>query len=129
MNKSMEQRKAYVLKEVKTIVAIGIGYFIFVSLTGLYIPCPIRLVTGFKCPGCGISHMFVKMAHFDVIRAYHENQFVIILFPIGLIYGIYKAYKYIYKDDSRMSIVESIVIFILLLFAIAFAIYRNLHSL
>lgn len=129
MNKSMEQRKAYVLKEVKTIAVIGIGYFIFVSLTGLYIPCPIRLVTGFKCPGCGISHMFVKMAHFDMIGAYHENQFVFILFPIGLIYGIYKAYKYIYKDDSRMSIVESIVIFILLLFAIAFAIYRNLHSL
>ena len=126
MNKTVEERKAHVFKEITTILLLGISYYIFVTITGVGIPCVFRLITGYKCPGCGISHMFIKLFHLDFIGAFHENEFVFILLPIALLYGVYKSYMYIYKNDTRMRVLEVIVITLLLISAICFGIYRNI---
>ena len=72
--------KKSILKIYATILGIGLPYYAWVSLTGRYIPCFYLSTTGFKCPGCGISHMFVAMAKLDFAKAFSYNPVMFVLF-------------------------------------------------
>jgi hypothetical protein len=37
--------------------------------------CPFRLVTGLPCPGCGLGHSFVAVAHGDLGAAFAFHPF------------------------------------------------------
>ena len=124
--KSLERAKK-LFRELGSILVIGIVYAIWFSFTGIGIPCPIRLVTGYRCPGCGITHCAVNLLHGRVREAYEANQFVFILAPFGLVYGLWKAIRYIRVGNEEISIPETIVFGILFVLAIVFAFYRNIY--
>ena len=115
------------LKEVGVILALGIGYFIFVSITGIYIPCPIRTVTGFLCPGCGISHYFVHMAHLEFKEAFHSNPYIFFFVPIAIPYWAFKTYGYIKTGETKYSKIEIVIFAVALLAAVVFGVMRNIH--
>ena len=125
MNTLERQRFNKLFGEIGKILLFGAGYYLFVSITGLYIPCLFRLVTGHLCPGCGISHYFVHMSHMDFNAAFHANQFIFILMPFAILYGAYRAYEYVRYNKTEYSIVEAIVMALLLVVAVGFGIYRN----
>ena len=116
-----------ILREIGWILVMGTAYAIWFSFTGIGIPCPIRAVTGYRCPGCGITHCAVNLLHGRVREAFEANQFVFILAPFGLIYGIWRAVRYIRDGSEEISIPETIVFAILFILAIAFAFYRNIY--
>lgn len=121
-----EERKKYVLKQLGQILMIGFAYFVFSGITGLYIPCPIRLITGFKCPGCGVTHYALAMIHGDIHAALEANQLVFFLAPLLLLYGLVKSYLYIKKGKTGISPLEAAVLLPVLIITISFGIYRNL---
>lgn len=47
-------------------------------------PCPIKLLTGFDCPGCGATRMLYSLLHGDVSAALHYNALVVIFIPFFL---------------------------------------------
>ena len=114
------------LKDVAIILGLGIAYFIFVSITGIYIPCPFRTLTGYLCPGCGISHYFVHMAHLEFGEAFHDNQYVFFFVPIAIPYWVFRTYRYIKTGDSKYSKIEIAVLLAAILAAIAFGVIRNI---
>ena len=115
-----------ILKETAVILGLGIAYFIFVSITGMYIPCPIRTVTGYLCPGCGISHYFVHMAHLEFKEAFRANPYAFFFVPVAVPYWAFKSYKYIKTGETNYTLPEKIVIGALIIAAIVFGIVRNL---
>ena len=121
-----KERLNRILKEVGVILAIGVAYFIFVSVTGIYVPCPFRTLTGYLCPGCGISHYFVHMAHLDFSAAFRNNQYVFFFIPIAIIYWIFKTYKYIKTGERHYSKLEIAIFVIALIAALAFGVWRNI---
>ena len=127
MTDEEKKRAKRFLREIGWILVMGTAYAIWFSFTGIGIPCPIRAVTGYRCPGCGITHCAVILVHGRVREAFEANQFVFILAPFGLIYGIWRAVRYIRDGSEEISIPETIVFAILLIFAIAFAFYRNIY--
>ena len=46
---------------------------------GFDIPCPIKALTHFECPGCGITRMFISMFKLDFYQAFRYNPLVFIL--------------------------------------------------
>ena len=57
-------KKARLKKLLMNIFLLGMAgllYGIFVSYTGLAIPCLFRKVTGLLCPGCGVTGMCVAL--------------------------------------------------------------------
>lgn len=62
----------------------GIIYYIFIRVTGLALPCPINFVTDGKirCPGCGITRLFLALSKGDIKGAFAANQCLFILIPI-----------------------------------------------
>lgn len=126
MEKAVRERFRRTGKEWGIILGLGMTYFIFVSVTGLYIPCPIRTFTGYLCPGCGISHMFVHLFHGEIREAFYENPYVFMLLPIGLPYAMWRSYRYVKLGIDKYSRLEILFISILLIAAIAFGIIRNM---
>ena len=126
-SKTMTEKERFnrILKEAGVILAIGVAYFVFVSLTGMYVPCPIRMLTGYLCPGCGISHYFVHMAHLDFSAAFHDNQYIFFFVPIAIPYWIFKSYQYIKTGQRRYSKLELAIFVLALIAAILFGVFRN----
>lgn len=121
-----EERKKYVLKQLGQILMIGFAYFVFSGITGLYIPCPIRLITGFKCPGCGVTHYALAMIHGDIQAALEANHLVFFLAPLLLLYGLVKSYLYVKTGKTGISPLEAAILLPVLIITISFGIYRNL---
>jgi hypothetical protein len=48
-------------------------------------PCGFLVMTGYPCPGCGLTTCFSSMAHFDPIAAAYANPFGVMLFLVTLI--------------------------------------------
>ena len=46
------------------------------------IPCFFRLLTGFKCPGCGITTMFLCLLHGNFRAAFAANPFLFCTAPL-----------------------------------------------
>ncbi len=61
---------------------IGITYFLWVTCTGVSIPCPFFYLTGYYCPGCGITTMFLYLSLGDIQGAFAANRALFILLPV-----------------------------------------------
>lgn len=64
------------------LVGIGIAYALWIRNTGLAIPCMFRKMTGWLCPGCGITTLFLSLMEGDIQGAFAANPFI---FSTGLI--------------------------------------------
>ncbi len=103
----------------------GALYAVFISVTGLYVPCPFRLVTGLYCPGCGISHYCTAMLRLDFSAAWAANPFLFIVLPLLFLYLLYKAYRYIAKGDRTYKKPETVGLWLLIAAAVVFGVLRN----
>ena len=87
----MKQRGKIFYREHRELVRLLIGfgifgglYSIFTLLTGWGIPCPVHLLTGWSCPGCGISRFFLALLRLDLPGALSQNPAVAVLLPLWL---------------------------------------------
>lgn len=84
----MTKKKCFVLI---TLIVIGLAYFVWIKLTQLAIPCFFRTITGWKCPGCGITTLFYSLLSGDVMGAVKANVFLMITIPFLLFEFIYEC--------------------------------------
>ena len=78
------------------LLGIGAGYYVWINLTHLSIPCPFRKVTGWLCPGCGITTMFLCLGRGDISGAFLSNPFLFATGPFLLMevgYAFYRSQK------------------------------------
>ena len=108
------------------ILILGTVYLFWFALTGLGIPCVFRKVTGFRCPGCGVTHMVLHLATLDFRAAYHDNPFLFLSIPFLLFEFILEEYRK-YKR-FKMPSWNNILLFTYLFLLIIFGIYRNIYG-
>ena len=91
-----------VLQSSKAKFAAGIGasvaYLAFLEFANRdsWIHCPIRALTGHKCPGCGLQTALFDLMHGDVAGAFASNQLLFIA-PVFIGAG-YWAQKKVYCE-------------------------------
>jgi hypothetical protein len=87
---------------------------------GFYPRCPIYALTGWQCPGCGMTRALAALLHGDVAAAIHLNPLITLVLPIAMFYMLF-AFKR--GDWPRLPtpIVQAVFI-VTILFTIA----RNL---
>lgn len=64
------------------LLLLGIVYALIVRYTSFCIPCFFQTVTGFRCPSCGVTHIFLHLMNFDLIGAFHSNRFLFATSPL-----------------------------------------------
>lgn len=122
----MRCRLINVAKEACTVLGAGLLYAAFIALSGWMIPCPVRLVTGLRCPGCGITHVFLGLLHLDFHAAWAANPFVFVLVPMGLLYYLYRSVRYIRTGSRSFTRQENVLLLAAAAAAVVFGILRNL---
>jgi hypothetical protein len=77
-----------VLERLKLCVFIILVY-LFLSI--LHIGCPIRLITGISCPGCGMTRAALAVLHLNFAKAFYYHPLIIIT-PIMLFLFLFEVY-------------------------------------
>ena len=74
--------KKRILKIYGVTLSVGLIYYVWIRLTGLAIPCLCYELTGFLCPGCGSSRLFLRLGEFNITGAFNANPalFVLLVF-------------------------------------------------
>lgn len=104
----------------------GLLYGIFVSYTGLAIPCLFRTVTGLLCPGCGVTGMCVALLHLDWRGAFscHPVLFVLLL-PLTAVF-ICGAAGYVQNGRFRFARWQNLILYVSVAALVIFGVVRNL---
>ena len=68
------------------LVAVVLGaavllYLVDPSATPLAPKCPLKMLTGWDCPGCGFQRAAHALLHGNVLEAWAYNRFLIFSFP------------------------------------------------
>ena len=103
----------------------GLIYYLVVSHTNLGFPCLIKLTTGFECPSCGITHMFIDLIHLRFREAYKDNPFCFFAWIPTLIEVLY--IRCMYSAKKQIPTANYVCIYLLCGGAIAFGILRNIY--
>lgn len=124
-NPELKTRLRKTVVKYAIILGIALAYLVFVLLTGIGIPCIFHEITGFKCPGCGISRMFVSLARLDIAAAFKYNPFIFITGPFIIAYLAFSEVKYIISGSNKMGKWE-IFLWVELFLMLAYGILRNI---
>ncbi len=108
-------------KDLKLILPFIGGLIIYTYFkdptSGPILPCLFNKITGFLCPGCGMTRAVNSILHFNFKEAWRYNILVYII-PISLL-----IYFYIRNYSKKNS---NIFLLLVLIFVIIFGIIRNL---
>lgn len=112
------------MKLILILISFLIIYFILSELLDVGIPCLFYEITGYYCPGCGITRLLFSLLKLDFYQAFRYNPLIFILI---IIIGIYWLVKFILKKFINISIaIPNYVYYILLVIVIIFGILRNI---
>lgn len=103
MDKEQIKRTKRAARFAALFVCAGLLYGIAVSELGFGIPCMFHLVTGLRCPGCGITHACVALLNLDFAEAMRSNA---MLLPTAIYLGIVTVnctVRYIKKGKYKLS--------------------------
>ncbi len=64
------------------IVALVLVYKLFNPVNSLYFPkCPVKVLTGLDCPGCGSQRAIHYLLNLDVVQAFKMNALLVLAIP------------------------------------------------
>ena len=66
------------LKWIGGFFAYGLGMTVLYASTGVGLPCPFRMVTGWNCPLCGGTRMGDALLHLDIGAAFGYNPMALV---------------------------------------------------
>ena len=121
-----KQRLLRVILYATLLISLGLLYGAFVSRTGIGMPCIFHLVTGLKCPGCGVTKMCIALMHLDFATAYESNQMLFILSPVLLLIFVTCVVGYIRKGSWETNRIQNVVLYVCIALLIGFGIARNI---
>lgn len=122
--------KKRIIKIILIIAISIIGLITYYYLNQNYnfsIPCLFHKITGYYCPGCGITRCLFSLLQGKIYQAFMYNQLVFILLPFIILYFIYTTYIYIFnKKNTLINKIPNYIYIILLIIVISYGIIRNL---
>ena len=108
------------------LIISAIIFLILDSIFKFHIPCVFKSITGFYCPGCGVTRMLKSMLVFDFYQAFRYNPLLFIFTPFILFLLFNYLYCYYKKKESLFKKMPKSVWNILLVITIIYWILRNI---
>lgn len=105
---------------------IGLGYLIFVWYFGFGVPCLFHLITGLKCPGCGVTRMVLSLAQLQFQEAWNSNAALLCLLPVGAVLAVDASITYVRTGNPFLHKWQKPVIWCIIVLLLIFGILRNI---
>ncbi len=90
------------------------------------VPCLFRLVTGFQCPGCGVTRMCLLLLRGDVAGAFRANPAVFCLLPVGAVLAGSRGVRYVKYGRTGLLPWENILVWGMIFVLLVFGLLRNI---
>lgn len=110
------------------ICAAGAVYYAVFSCTGYGIPCVFRLLTGYLCPGCGMTHAVTAILQGQFWEAWQYNALSLTILPALGIYLFYRIVRYIQGMDEQFRPWELVFLVLCTVAVISYGILRNVWT-
>lgn len=94
------------IKAVKWAIILVIAYFAFLNRL-LYTLCPLTLITGYPCPGCGMTRAAFCVLRMDFSGAWEIHPFI---YPIIALFIIFCFQRYILQKKNMQSVKKGVVV-------------------
>lgn len=107
-------------------LAAGLLYALFVTLTGLSVPCIFRTVTHLKCPGCGMTSLCLSLLRLDFHGAWEANPAALLISPLGAAVAADMGIRYVLTGDSKPDLFSNISMALMSAVLIVFGVLRNI---
>lgn len=122
----MKQRQKEVLRSVlMAAVILGGNLFLF-CVTGHGFPCLFRLLTGYLCPGCGMTRAAAAFLKGRFGAAWQANALFYLYLPVLGLYLFYRLHRYIRYGKEGFRRGEILMLAVLFTGALVYDIHRNL---
>ena len=121
----MKARFKKVLFGALIVFAVGAIYALLIRFTHFSIPCFFRLITGLKCPGCGITGMCLALLRLDIKDAFDHNQLAFCLLPLMLLTAGRMIYSYVKYNRTREKLTQ-ISLYVMIAAFLVFGVLRNI---
>lgn len=106
------------IKSARWAIILIIAYFAFFK-NYIYTICPVVLLTGYPCPGCGMTRAMFGVLRLDFIGAWKMHPFI---YPIGILVIMFAVSRYI-MNGKYMKLVKCFLV-IIAVGMVIFYIYR-----
>ena len=113
------QNKKKLLKAGAVILCAGLFYGYVLIPLGLRLRCPLRVLTGLRCPGCGITDACLAVLHGRLFEAVTYNPGLALAAPV-LVWLVYRHLRGKWGRGERILCAAALV------FLLAWGVYRNL---
>lgn len=124
-------RKHKILSATIIVVGCVVYYYIDPSKYLIIPKCPIKLITGFDCPGCGFQRALHATLNGDIVGAIQYNLFLVIAIPLTLIwlviYFIIDRIEELQKKWLLINLNRCLIYFYVLSYFVWF-IFRNIQN-
>ena len=114
--------KTRLLKTGAVLLCAGLFYGYVLLPRGIVIPCLFYRITGWRCPGCGITNLCLAMLHGRIAEAPAYNWGLVLSLPVLLWLVVYRR-----TEGSERR--EKAVCIGLLVFLLCWGVIRNLYGL
>lgn len=113
------------LKQIGFIWILGGIYLVIVLTTGYGIPCLFYKLTGWKCPGCGMTRAVVELWKGNFKEALKYNFLSLTIVPFICLYLLYRLVHEELHNGEGFHTWEYAVLIGLLIVIIGYAYVRN----
>jgi hypothetical protein len=104
----------------------GVVAYFDPSTAGFYPTCPLYSLTGFACPGCGLTRGFHALFHGDVLTALDYNA-LLPFFSLLLGFGFVSMVHYTARGRGmKLNLLLPNALWVFLVLLLVFGVTRNL---
>jgi len=125
MSGAEKNRLRQVLWTLLAVLGAGLFYAWVLIPAGVRLPCRFRRVTGWKCPGCGMTDLCLALLRGDLAAAFAYNRAVFAALPVlGVLLGLAAA-DYVRPLPQRAALLKRILTAALLALLLVWGAVRN----
>ena len=110
------------------LAGVGALYALETQTLGLFVPCPLHLLTGLKCPACGITTAILALLHGDAGAAFAANPGLAVSLPVLGPYLAWLFWGWLRECPARGRAVNAVGTGLIVYFAV-WGVWRNLAPL
>lgn len=121
----MKKRIIKVITVSASLVFVGCAYAFLNVNFGFSIPCIFNKITGFLCPGCGVSRMCISLLRLDFESAFKYNPVIMCMLPLGAVMVFNGIRRYIVTGVNKIPKSENNLMVLMIAVLLIFGIVRN----
>ena len=105
-------------------IAFVLIFYHFYNIYNIGIPCIFKTITGYDCPGCGLTRATGEVIKFNFKKALEYNSSVFIVLPLLIYYFSNSIYAWLF--DKKKKELPKLIIVLMIIYLILHTIIRNL---